>query len=115
MLRPCLGVAGQPCGKLSPRSRCQDCRRHHERARPPRPTTLVRTAAEQQRREATVDEHIATYGYTCPGWQRPPHPVLPPNILTADHITPVDRSGRGDGPLQVLCRVCNGSKSNRTT
>lgn len=114
MLRPCLGQGPTPCGKLTPRTRCRDCQRLHERVRPPRPTTLTRTSAERQRRKTAVDQHITTHGYVCPGWQCPPHPVTPPNILTADHITPVGRGGQGGGALQVLCRVCNGSKSNRT-
>lgn len=114
MLRPCLGTPANRCGKLSSRSRCTDCQRIWERNRPQRPTNLTRTWAEQQRRKAAVDAHIQQHGYVCPGWDRPPHPVHPPNILTADHVSPVARGGAGDGPLHVLCRVCNGAKAARS-
>jgi hypothetical protein len=84
-----------------------------EAQRPPRPTTLTRTWSEQQRRKTAVKAHIEEHGNVCPGWRRDPHPVTPPNILTADHINAVANSGAGDGALQVLCRVCNGSKGDQ--
>lgn len=65
------------------------------------------TAAETRRRAQTVQAHIATHGYTCPGWKRPPHPATD---LTADHITPIAAGGPENGPLTVLCRTCNASK-----
>lgn len=113
MLRPCLGLPHHPCGKLSSNSRCADCARIRERARPQRPTNLTRTSGEQARRKATVDAWIATHGYVCPGFQREAHGVQHPNILTADHITAIATGGRAGGPLQVLCRVCNGRKAAR--
>lgn len=111
-LRPCLGFNNQRCGTLTPKTRCPACQQRHEAARPPRPTTLTRTWTEQQRRAATVRAHIEQHGYWCPGFQRSPHPVTSPNILTADHIEAVGAGGAGGGPLQVLCRECNGRKGD---
>lgn len=113
VLRPCIGIGGEPCGRPTPGPRCPGCARVHERRRPPRPTTLTRDWAEQQRRKAAVDAHIQRIGYVCPGWRRDSHSVLPPNILTADHVRAVAGGGGARGGLQVLCRVCNGAKSDR--
>jgi hypothetical protein len=40
-------------------------------------------------------------------WQRAPHPS---RNLTADHRLPVAAGGHESGPLDVLCRSCNGRK-----
>lgn len=112
-LRPCLGTPGKRCGKLTPNTRCPECARVHERNRTQRPTNLTRDWAERQRRAATVAEHRGRHGEHCPGWRRPPHPVVPPNVLTADHRTAVADGGDPRGELTVLCRVCNSAKSGR--
>lgn len=46
-------------------------------------------------------------GDVCPGWRVPAHPSAD---LTADHVLPVGAGGPEEGPLVVLCRVCNGRK-----
>lgn len=110
--RTCLDC-GRPV--LGPRvgrqgTRCPTHQREHERAkRAKRPRA---TQAEEQRRAQAIAQHVAVYGWWCPGWRRAPHPSTD---LTADHIDPFAVTGREDGPLGVLCRVCNGAKSNRTT
>lgn len=95
-LKPCLN-----CGALSDRTRCPT-----HRARPPRPTTLTRTAAERRRRAAVVAAWRAEHGDWCPGWGRPAHPATD---LTADHVT---AAAHGGTELAVLCRPCNGAKSD---
>jgi 5-methylcytosine-specific restriction protein A len=107
MLRSCLD-----CGKISEGSRCPEHAAQRERARPPRPTMLVRDK-ERKARARAVAAWRAVHGDWCPGWgDRPAHAVVPPNILTADHIIPVAQGGAG-APLAVLCRVCNGAQSGR--
>lgn len=109
-LRPCLD-----CGKPGPGSRCRPHQAAHERGRTQRPTNLTRDHAEQQRRAAAVTAHRQKRGDWCPGWaDRPPHQVLPPNILTADHDVAVAAGGDPHGPLTVRCRVCNGAKQDRS-
>ncbi len=108
--RPCLD-----CGRICDGSRCRACQSEQERRRPQRPTNLTRTTGERKRRAAAVTAHRLRFGDWCPGYgDRPAHGVRPPNVLTADHVTPVARGGDPRGPLTVLCRVCNGSKSDRT-
>jgi 5-methylcytosine-specific restriction protein A len=68
------------------------------------------TAGERRRRAATVDAWKAAYGDWCPGWARAGHSSAD---LTADHLVAVAAGGRQAGPLQVLCRSCNGAKAAR--
>lgn len=86
------------------------CRRH-ARPDPPRrsktPTRTGYTHAEKKRRKQAVREHVARHGWVCPGWQRTAHRAYD---LTADHVVPVAAGGSQGGPLQVLCRSCNGRK-----
>lgn len=108
--RPCLGSTLHPPGHTltnRPGSRCPACAAAAEARRAPRPTGLTRTWAEQKRRAATVRAHREQRGNWCPGWNRPPHEATD---LTADHVDPVGSGGKQAGPLNVLCRSCNGSK-----
>ncbi len=108
-LRPCID-----CGRPTPGRRCPTHQAAHERGRTARPTNLTRDTTERNRRAAAVAAHRAINGDWCPGWNtRPAHHVHPPNILTADHATAVANGGHPNGPLVVLCRECNGAKSNR--
>lgn len=67
---------------------------------------VKRTRQEMERRRAAVAAHVQAHGWTCPGWNREPHPS---KDLTADHeIAQVE--GGVDGPINVLCRSCNSSK-----
>ena len=108
--RPCLD-----CGQLvRGAGRCARCATATAARRPPKPTRAGYTWAEQQRRAAAVKAHRARFGDWCPGWAaRQAHDVLPPNMLTADHVTAVAVSGDQGGPLQVLCRTCNSAKGAR--
>jgi len=77
-LRPCLGLDGQRCGRLSRGARCPDHERARERAkREVRPYTH----SERLRRAEVVAEWKATFGDVCPGWERPPHPPGPGSPL----------------------------------
>lgn len=75
------------------------------------PTKATRTWAERQRRARAVRAHRREHGDWCPGYQVPAHPATD---LTADHVTPIARGGRPDGPLTVLCRSCNSRKAARS-
>ena len=88
--------------------RCSDCTRAYRRDHPEAesPTTQKRTKAERARRAAAVTAWVSINGWTCPGWQRDPHPS---HDLTADHVTPVAHGGI-NGPLRILCRSCNSSR-----
>lgn len=90
------------------------CQRHaaadqRHRARTT-PTKRTRDWTEINRRRAAVATWRREHGDWCPGYQTPRHPSAD---LTADHITPIARGGRPDGPLTVLCRSCNGRKAAR--
>ena len=98
--------------------RCLDCRRLTTNGtrcknctKPKRPGY---TWAERKRRAQVVNAHRAQHGEVCPGWDRPPHHVEPPNVLTADHLVAVAAGGAEAGALGVLCRECNGAKQART-
>lgn len=102
-MKPCLD-----CGTLSQRTRCPKCSAAQLQAkRVCRPYTYT----ERKRRAAAVAAHRAAHGDWCPGWGRPAHAS---SDLTADHTLAVAAGGREDGPLSVLCRVCNGAKQDRS-
>lgn len=84
-IRPCI-----VCGTPSSGTRCRAHR-------------LTYPFAERERMRRAVSDHIAAFGYWCPGWQRPPHPSTD---LTADHLLPRAEGGNGTD-LAVLCRPCN--------
>jgi len=56
--------------------------------------------------DPVVGQHVAQFGWNCPGFNCPPHPS---RDLTADHIVPVVQGGDEEGELRVLCRSCNPS------
>lgn len=67
---------------------------------------------ERKRRARAVADHLEAYGAVCPGWGRDWHEA---DDLTADHVRPVASGGEQTGPLEVLCRSCNGRKAARLT
>lgn len=103
--RPCID-----CGTLTTKTRCPAHSAAVERNRKPRPTNLTRDSAERKRRADAVGAHRATYGNWCPGYEVEPHRS---SDLTADHVISVSAGGDPNGPLQVLCRSCNGRKAGR--
>lgn len=106
-VKPCL-----VCGQLSPGPRCPT--HATPRVQPNRLRRPDYGNAEIVRRREAVNAWRERYGESCPGWaHHPPHPVLPPNILTADHDHPVAAGGAEDGPLAVRCRSCNSARGHR--
>lgn len=106
--RPCIGLPGEECGRLTDRGRCTEHQRAVDRKtlaakRIRRP----RLAGEDTRRANAVRAHRQTRGDWCPGWQTDPHPSTD---LTADHPVDVGLGGSEGQPLEVLCRQCNGRK-----
>lgn len=90
------------CTALTTATRCTLCTRRHKQIR-----NADRPIARQ-----VIANHLAEHGPTCPGYQRPPHPVNPAD-LTADHTTPLARGGTNTGPRAALCRSCNSAKRDR--
>lgn len=108
--RVCLncGRVFNPGAPGASKSRCLDCTRTRNRDTT-RAKRAVRpyTAAERERRAATVRAHRAQHGDWCPGWQVPPHASAD---LTADHVVSFAVSRIEHSPLSVLCRSCNSRK-----
>ncbi len=104
--RPCL-----VCGTPSEGSRC----RVHQLRPQPRTTHRPYDRLHNRLKKITVERWVARYGWVCPGYRCPPHPVRPGG-LEGEHIIP--RSVRPDlarelGNYSVLCRVCNARQSDR--
>jgi 5-methylcytosine-specific restriction endonuclease McrA len=57
-----------------------------------------------------VREHVELYGNVCFGYNRVAHHAMD---LTADHVEPIARGGRGD-VIEILCRSCNSAKGAST-
>lgn len=112
-LRPCLGVYGQPCNRLTRGSRCPE----HQ-------------AEIDRRREASRPSWVQRYGKD---WQRTARKVVREegacaicgqdsdydeggarNPLTAGHIIPRSKGGTNEREnLQCECRRCNSAKGAR--
>jgi 5-methylcytosine-specific restriction protein A len=104
--RPCLGCGVLVTGPASKQgTRCAKCRRQQQRVKRAKRPRISHT--EEQRRAHVVAQWRAAYGDWCPGWQRMAHHTAD---LTADHVVAVAAGGGEAGPLQVLCRACNGAK-----
>lgn len=100
--RRCLGGCGR---YITEGSRCGRCSVKTEYGR----------KEYKENRKAIIEAHIANFGYVCPGFERDAHEAHPTkNPLTIDHIKPLARGGTAEVVnLQVLCRICNGLKSDR--
>lgn len=97
---PCLD-----CGTPTTNgSRCTRCTKTQQSARNRRRTWYH--GNWQTTRAKVKAQHIADHGLTCPGWNRPAHPVATPADLTVDHVT---NRTTTDG-LTCLCRACNAAK-----
>jgi hypothetical protein len=100
-LRPCLGLIGESCGKLTAaaHSRCPDHQRRHEAARKP--------SARQRGYDAEHDRTRAhllplAYGKPCP---RCGQPMLPGQALDLGHrvARAVDPHCRADRMEHASC------------
>lgn len=87
-MRPCL-----TCGTPANGTRCPTHQAQHQAKRNQR-RTWYHGDWEQRSKQARA-QHLANHGPTCPGYQRPPHPVRP-DQLQLDHTTG-----------HVLCNTCN--------
>lgn len=123
--RVCLGPApGTRCptrATITAGTRCPRCApaaQHRKDQRRP----LRRTAAETSRRRQAVDQHVATYGWWCPGHPPSGHQPHPSTDLTAHHVVSIpDALAAGltyeqaeAGPLAVLCRSENSRVAQHT-
>lgn len=105
--RPCL-----ICGALSADSRCGI---HRTRRAGPSSHARGLDRTHERLTRQTIEAHVATYGWVCPGYGVPAHPVAPGG-LTGDHVLP--RSTHPElvhepSNYAVLCRPCNGRKGAR--
>jgi len=106
---PCL----QPgCPQLTTNTRCPTHTAQHEQRRG---TRQQRGLGQDHTRNGTaaIQAWVTLHGWTCPGWQTPPHPVQP-GQLTRDHITPRHHGGTNHPDnYSPLCLSCNSRKGNR--
>ena len=104
-MRPCL-----ECGVLSEGSRCPVHRRGY-RSTHYRGSAAARGYGSAWRilRKAAIDEHVARFGWLCPGYGlRPAHPA---RDLTGDHLIPLSLGGKSVAAnVRVLCHRCNAAK-----
>jgi hypothetical protein len=111
--RPCLGLPdGSPCPgrRLGQGTRCPDCQRVKDRLKDARRGGH----GDWRARARAVAEHQDQHGPVCPGWAVPPHIVVPPNRLSADHPQSIAKGGPPH-PIRygVLCVSCNARKGDR--
>lgn len=105
IVRSCREMAA-PGQSRCPQHRPKDLRK---RVRPQYDSTWQKIAKE------AVAKYQQVNGNVCNGYERPPHEVVLPNRLSADHITPVARGGTNDPMnIDILCVSCNSRKRDRT-
>ncbi len=119
--RVCLGPSpGQPCparrlvkvqrDSHGKGARCPECQRVHDRLK----DAKRGGHGDWRARARAVAGWRATEGDVCPGWGVPPHPVIPPNKLSADHTHSIAQGGPPRPPgYGVLCVECNSRKRDR--
>lgn len=92
---PCLG-----CGSLNRHQ--GDCGVVKQRAR--------RVRLAKTMRGPVIEDWVARYGWTCPGFRRGQHQVRRGG-LQLDHVIPISMGGTDDlANLSVLCGPCNARK-----
>jgi hypothetical protein len=105
----CAGCLTAHIPPGQPYNRCDDCRKTKERVKS---RQRRRTALERRRRQELIAEHVRLNGWTCPGWNRDPHPSTD---LTADHTTAQAAGAAPESTIRVLCRSCNGARGAGNT
>ena len=98
---PCI-ICGVP---TTNGTRCVDCNRGFERGQR---NPLYADRVWRKTSKAMIAEHVARFGWWCPGFGVPAHPS---RDLTTDHVIP----GTERGGLQVFCRGCNTRKRHADT
>jgi hypothetical protein len=108
-VRRCLAPG---CGQRTPRSRCAEHERQHQRdrdaARPERRTTAYR-------RYMAVAKlaWIAEHGPLCVGYGTQPAHLVVAATLGMDHVVSLASGGDPFGPLVGRCAPCNSRKGTR--
>jgi 5-methylcytosine-specific restriction endonuclease McrA len=101
-----LGRRQCACGALTSGRRCVRCSRLIERRRG---SAFARGYDGAHRRvtRTVIAEWVARYGWLCPGWGRPPHPVSEGGLVGA-HLVHMSAGGRSEkANMSVLCPGCN--------
>jgi hypothetical protein len=94
---------------LTTTSRCPECQRVVDRAKDRRRGGH----GDWRARARAVTAHLDEHGPVCPGWGVPPHLVVAPNRLSADHPQSIAKGGpRRPVAYAVLCVSCNARKSS---
>jgi 5-methylcytosine-specific restriction protein A len=105
MNRVCVGIAGEPCTRITATPRCPECARKHEATRTRRSKGHYDSEWQRIRAQA-IREHPWCGVCGTPG--------TPDNPLTGDHLVPWSHGGRNvRSNVQVLCRRHNSSRGNR--
>lgn len=106
MLRPCLGLPGEPCGELTPSRRCSLHTRQYEARRPSRRVLGRYDTKYLKLRRRVLQDH--PWCAVCRG------PATPSDPLTVDHIVPLSRGGKNViSNMQAMHRSCNSAKRDR--
>lgn len=112
-LRPCLGVYGQSCNRLSPNRRCPACQTEYDQRREAsRPTSQQRYGGGHKTAAARFVEAETKAGRGHCAWCG--HFGDSDNPLTAGHIIARSRGGKSTPDnFRVECRSCNSSRGDR--
>lgn len=107
IMRSCLGVPGNRCGKLIPASetRCAEHKYEHQRVRDLRRGTPAARGYDRAYRAARL-RVLEAAGSICAYCGSP--------ATTVDHQVPVSRGGTGDDDnLVACCSACNSARGGR--
>ncbi|ASU83570.1 HNH endonuclease [Nocardiopsis gilva YIM 90087] len=113
-LRPCLGVHGQPCNRLTRGSRCPEHQAEADRRREAsRPSWVQRYGKDWQRVAKQFVDAAVRRGEGCVYCHQVGHydEAGVHNSMTAGHIVAREDGGTNDDEnLQLECRHCNSRK-----
>jgi len=116
-LKPCLGIPGRPCGKLSSGPRCEPCRKATDNARSARRGTTAQRGLSGQHARVAARYRATDAACECDDCGAHDGPCgargTPTNPITAGHRRARAHGGSGADGYRPECRSCNSRRGAR--
>ena len=116
-LKPCLGIPGQPCGRLSDGPRCERCRKATDTQRYRRRGTTAQRGLSGEHQRVAAHYRAIDAACECDDCGAHDGPCgrrgTPGNPITAGHLRARARGGTSADGYRPECRSCNSRRGAR--